>query len=72
MWYAVIEGQQRGKGGEREGVDLPDAVHQARAVISVLGEAVSPGEMADARAQLPDEYDPLFGLGSEGEMDTPS
>ena len=60
------------KGGEREGVDLPDAIYQARAVISVLGEAVSPGEMADARAQLPDEYDPLFGLGSEGEMDTPS
>ena len=57
---------------EREGVDLPDAIHQARAVISVLSEAVSPGEMADARAQLPDEYDPLFGLGSEGEMDTPS
>ncbi len=53
---------------EREGVDLPDAVHHARVVISVLQEAVSPGEIEDVRAQLPDEFDPLFEAGSEGTM----
>jgi uncharacterized protein (DUF2267 family) len=53
---------------EREGVELPDAVHHARAVISVLCEAVTPGELQDVRAQLPDEFDPLFEAGSEGNM----
>lgn len=53
---------------KREGVDLPDATHHARAVISVLGEAISAGALANARAQLPDEYNPLFEAGSEGEM----
>jgi uncharacterized protein (DUF2267 family) len=53
---------------ERENVDLPDAVHHARAVVSVVQEAVTPGEIDKVRAQLPDEYDPLFESGSEGEM----
>lgn len=53
---------------ERESADLPQAVHHARAVISVLQEAVTPGEVADVRAQLPDEYDPLFDAGSEGTL----
>jgi uncharacterized protein (DUF2267 family) len=52
------------------GADLPVAVHQARAVISVLGEAVSQGELDKVRQQLPGEFDPLFESGSEGEMDT--
>jgi uncharacterized protein (DUF2267 family) len=34
----------------REGVDLPKAIYHARAVIAVLYEAVSQGEMADVRA----------------------
>lgn len=50
---------------EREGVDLPDSVHHTRAVISVLLEAVSPGEIADVVAQLPADYDPLFESGVE-------
>lgn len=54
---------------EREGVDLPKSVHHARAVIDVLQEAVSPGQMQKIREQLPDEWDPLFESGSEGEMD---
>ena len=54
--------------GERAGVDLPDAVHHARVVISVLQDAVSQGEIEDVRSQLPPEYDPLFESGSEGEM----
>lgn len=55
-----------------EGIDLPDAVYHARAVISVLKEAVTPGEMADVRAQLPKDYDPLFEAGHEGEMERSS
>jgi uncharacterized protein (DUF2267 family) len=52
----------------RENVDVPDAAHHARAVISVVKEAVSKGQFNDVRAQLPEEYDPLFESGSEGEM----
>lgn len=55
---------------EREGagIDLPEATFHARTVVSVLQEAVTPGEMADMRAQLPDEWDPLFEAGAEGKM----
>lgn len=49
------------------GVDLPDAIHHARSVISVLREAVSPGELDDVRAQLPDEYADLF----DAEIESP-
>ena len=52
----------------REGVDLPDAIFHARAVIEVVSEAVSKGEMDDVRAQLPAEFDRLFESGSEGHM----
>ena len=52
---------------EREGVDLPKAIYHARAVIAVLYEAVSPGEMADVRAQLPAEFGRLFEPGREEE-----
>jgi uncharacterized protein (DUF2267 family) len=52
----------------REGVDLSDAVFHARAVIEVLSEAVSQGEMDDVRAQLPTEFDRLFASGSTGHM----
>ena len=55
---------------EREGVDKPDAVYHARAVISVLKEAVSPGEIEDVLSQLPAEYDPLFESSYEGRMET--
>jgi uncharacterized protein (DUF2267 family) len=52
----------------REGVDLPAAVFHARAVIEVLSEAVSRGEIDDVRAQLPAEFDRLFEAGSTGHM----
>ena len=32
----------------------------SRAVVSVLQEAVSEGEMEDVRRQFPSEFDPLF------------
>ncbi len=55
---------------ERETADLPDAVYHARVVISVLGDAVGPGEIEKVAAQLPDEYTPLFEAGSTGPMRT--
>lgn len=49
----------------REGVELPKAVNHARAVIKVLAEAISPGEIQDIRTQLPPEFEQLFELGSQ-------
>lgn len=45
---------------EKEGLDLPIAIHHARAVVSVLLDALSPGEVKDIREQLPREFDALF------------
>ncbi|UJS17306.1 MAG: DUF2267 domain-containing protein [Candidatus Jettenia sp.] len=53
---------------EGGGIELPDAVYHARAVVSVLCDAVSPGELNDILAQLPPDYDDLFEAGSEGTM----
>jgi uncharacterized protein (DUF2267 family) len=44
----------------REGIDLPDSTHHARAVIEVLTEAVTPGEVGDVFGRLPDDYRRLF------------
>ncbi len=63
--YSVDEFFQRV--GAREGVDLPTAIYHAQAVIAVLTEAVSPGEMTDVRAQLPAEFSRLFEPGHEEE-----
>ena len=52
------------------GVDRPRAVYHARVVMEVLGDAVTKGEMDHVRSQLPEEYDPLFEAGSQGEMST--
>lgn len=49
---------------ERESAALPRAVYHARAVIRVLKEAIEPGELAQIRAFLPDEFKPLFEAGS--------
>lgn len=43
-----------------EGVSLAHAMHHTRVVLSVLTEAVSPGEIRDACAQLPEELRWLF------------
>ena len=53
---------------ERETIDMPEAAYHARAVISVLTEAVTPNQLEHVRGQLPDEFEPLFTSGSEGEM----
>lgn len=52
---------------ERSGADKPDAVHHARVVMNVVQEAVSGGELDDMKAQLPDEYAPLFEFETEAE-----
>ena len=45
---------------EREGVDVETARNDASAVMRVLREAVSPGELDDVMAQLPAEFNALF------------
>jgi uncharacterized protein (DUF2267 family) len=66
--FGLDEFFQRVAEREGAGVDLPDAAHHVRVVMAVLEEAVTPGEWADARAQLPDEWEPLFEAGATGEM----
>ncbi len=44
----------------RAEIGRPDAVKQAQAVMAVLQEAVSAGEVADVMAELPDEFGELF------------
>lgn len=53
---------------DREDLELPNAVFHARAVLDVLGEAISEGELEKIRAQLPDDFARLFEAGSEGRM----
>lgn len=45
---------------ENEGVDIPVAAHHAHAVLSVVNDAVTPGEIEDVRSQLPAEFHQLF------------
>lgn len=50
---------------EREGLDegdRADATYHAQVVLAVVAEAVTPGELADLRDQLPEGYDDLFEL----------
>lgn len=51
----------------RSSVGFPEVERQARAVISVVSETVSAGEIDDVLARLPEEYIPLFTFGSDGE-----
>jgi uncharacterized protein (DUF2267 family) len=59
------------KVSEREHEKLPPSVYHARVVMEVLQEAVSRGEIADVRAQLPEEWMPLF-AGSQGPLRAPA
>jgi uncharacterized protein (DUF2267 family) len=45
----------------RAGVRYPHGVGQAKAIVTVLKEAVSPGELADVLADLTSDYGELFG-----------
>jgi uncharacterized protein (DUF2267 family) len=53
------------KVAQREPADLPDATYHAQAIMEVLAECVSAGEMGDVREQLPADWRPLF-AGSRG------
>ncbi len=44
----------------RAEIGRPDAIEQTKAVVAVLQEAVSAGELKDVMAELPDEYSELF------------
>lgn len=46
--------------GEIEGTSFEEASAHTRAVMGVLGEAVTEGEMEDVRRQFPSEFAPLF------------
>jgi uncharacterized protein (DUF2267 family) len=48
------------KVSEREGSELQDAIHHSKAVMSVLRDAVSIGELKDMDTQLPPEFADLF------------
>jgi len=48
---------------EREDVDTDAVRNHASAVMTVLGEAVTGGELDNIRAQLPQEFEPLFEYG---------
>jgi uncharacterized protein (DUF2267 family) len=50
--------------GEREGVNTDAARDHASAVITVLREAVTGGQLDDIRAQLPQEFASLFQYGA--------
>jgi uncharacterized protein (DUF2267 family) len=53
---------------EREGCELPESVYHARAVLSVLREAVSEGAINHVLDQLPEEYHPLIMASHEGTL----
>ncbi len=46
--------------GRKEGTDTAEASEHAKAVISVLCDAVTRGEIDDIRSQLPKDFDILF------------
>jgi uncharacterized protein (DUF2267 family) len=56
-----------GRVSEREGVDLPESTHHARAGIEVLAQAVPATNMIDVLDRLPADYARLF-IGTEGGM----
>ncbi len=58
-FYAIV--------AQRASFDFPDVQRRARAVISVVSEIASPGEMDDVLSQLPNEYIPLFTFGGDGD-----
>lgn len=61
--FSVKEFYQRVS--EKEGVEPTVAAMHARAVFTVLNAAVSPGEFADVRVNLSEDYADLFAASSE-------
>lgn len=63
QYFTIEEFYQRVS--EKEGVEPTTAAIHARAVFSVLQAAVTPGEMADVRANFSDDYEDLFSAQSK-------
>lgn len=53
---------------QRADIGYPDAVRQTLAIIRVLQEAVSPGELRDILNELPDQYAEIFGREPESPL----
>jgi uncharacterized protein (DUF2267 family) len=51
----------------RSSVGFPEVERHARAVISVVSETATAGEIDDVLSRLPEEYIPLFTFGGDGE-----
>jgi uncharacterized protein (DUF2267 family) len=49
-----------------EGVDKPQSIHHVRAVLEVLREAVTGGQVEQVLDHLPSDFQPLFTAVSEG------
>ena len=52
---------------DKEGVDAETAAMHTRAVFTVLQSAVTPGEFADVKSNLSEDYDELFMTGTPAE-----
>lgn len=63
QYFKVDEFCQRVR--EKEGVELSIAVKHAKAVFTVLQQAVSSGEFADVRSNFSEDYEKLFSEKSE-------
>ncbi len=50
-----------GRVAEKEGTDVGEATEHASAVMAVLGQAITDGELQHVRAQLPEEFYSLLG-----------
>lgn len=49
-----------GRVAEKEGTDVNEATEHASAVMAVLGQAITDGELQDVSAQLPRDFHPLL------------
>ena len=74
-WLSTNDGAHRfdvdqflRRAAEREDTDVPAAEQHARAVFLAVGRAVSPGELADLAAELPNDYALLLPAGPHVEM----
>jgi uncharacterized protein (DUF2267 family) len=53
---------------KRANVDVPTATFQVRAVLDVVSDAASAGEVAHVKDALPENYQRLFAAGVEGDL----
>lgn len=63
-WLATVAEREH-----RQHQDQADAAAHARAVMAVLREAVSPGQVRNIEAQLPDDFRELWRAGADGRAD---